>query len=248
MVPEPGYQSQHSLISNLQERYSLIFNKMYTAQTDINRSNAAMYTNRTSPLKVGYLVQHWTKCQILGKPEKITNRWTGLFQVVEVLNAICVKIDSIHNPGRPMLTTIHHIQQHDGPHTGHFDNPRPDLDPGSPPEDEIETRLGAIEAPRPMGFGTLPQVRRTTPPSQPKVPSPLPPPKPPGDQEGSDSDDSGDESEGKDDTVKESPELPLTSPSSEQEEDSSQDSRYQLPAQPWPPAHSCSQTPGRTKS
>ena len=53
MVPEPGYQSQHSLISNLQERYSLIFKKMYAAQTDINQSNAAMYTNRTSPLKVG---------------------------------------------------------------------------------------------------------------------------------------------------------------------------------------------------
>ena len=53
MVPEPGYQSQHSLISNLQERYSLIFKKMYAAQTDINQSNTAMYTNRTSPLKVG---------------------------------------------------------------------------------------------------------------------------------------------------------------------------------------------------
>ena len=73
MVPEPGYQSQHSLISNLQERYSLIFKKMYASQTDINRTNAAMYTNRTAPLKVGDLVYHWTKRQVPGKPDKITN-------------------------------------------------------------------------------------------------------------------------------------------------------------------------------
>ena len=96
MVPEPGYQSQHSLISNLQERYSLIFKKMYAAQTAINRTNAAMYTNKESPFKVGDLVYQWTKRQIPGKPDKITNRWTGLFQVLEVLNNICVKIDSVH--------------------------------------------------------------------------------------------------------------------------------------------------------
>ena len=65
-----------------------------------------------------------------------------------------------------MLTTIHHLQKYEGPNTGHFDNPRPDLDPGYPPEDEVETHLGAIEAPRPMGFGTLPQVRLTVPPPE----------------------------------------------------------------------------------
>ena len=214
MVPEPGYQSQHSLISNLQERYSLIFNKMYAAQTDINRSNAAMYTNRTSPLKVGDLVQHWTKRQIPGKPEKITNCWTGLFQVVEVLNPICVKIDSIHNPGRPMLTTIHHLQKYDGPNTGHFDKPRPDLDPGSPPEDEVVTRLGAVEAPRPMGLGTLPQVRLTGSPPESKT-SPSRPRE-------TDSEESDDESDDDNETIKKLPDLPVTS-QSEQEEDSSQE-------------------------
>ena len=116
-----------------------------------------MYTNRTSPLKVGDLVYHWTKRQVPGKPDKITNRWTGLFVVTEVLNNICVKIDSIHQPGRPVLTTIHHLQKYTGPNTNHYDNPRPDLDPGYPPEDEIENFLGSVEVPRPMGMGTQPQ-------------------------------------------------------------------------------------------
>jgi hypothetical protein len=172
MVPEPGYQSQHSLISNLQERYSLIFKKMYAAQTNINRNNAAMYTNRTSPLKVGDLVYHWTKHQVPGKPDKITNRWTGLFQVVEVLNNICVKIDSIHKPGRPVLTTIHHLHKYDGHNTEHYDNPRPDLAPGYPPEDEIETFLGTTEVSRPMGLGTQPQAKPRAPPPGPSLGTP----------------------------------------------------------------------------
>ena len=123
----------------------------------------------------------------------------------------------------PCTPTGRHLQKYDGPNTGHFDNPRPDLDPGSPPEDEIETRLGAVEAPRPMGFGTLPQTRRTAPLPKSKMPPSLPQPKPPGDQEESDSNGSEDESDDEDETMKEPPDLPLTSPSSEQEEDSSQE-------------------------
>ena len=172
-------RSQHSLISNLQERYSLIFKKIYSAQTSINRTNAALYTNRKSPLKVGDLVYQWTKRQVPGKPDKITNRWTGLFVVTEVLNNICVKIDSIHQPGRPVLTTIHHLQKYTGPNVNHYDNPRPDLDPGYPPEDEIENFLGSVEVPRPMGMGTQPQqppgrpVTRSSTRVQP--PPPIPP-------------------------------------------------------------------------
>ena len=122
-----------------------------------------------------------------------------------------------------MLTTIHHLQKYDGPNTGHFDNPRPDLDPGCPPEDEVETHLGAIEAPRPMGFGTLPQVRKTAPPPESKTTPSQPRPKPPSAPEEPDSDGSEDESDDNDETMKKPPDLPLTSPSSEQEEDSSQE-------------------------
>ena len=207
MVPEPGYQSQHSLISNLQERYSLIFKKMYASQTDINRTNTAMYTNRTAPLKVGDLVYHWTKRQVPGKPDKITNRWTGLFQVVEVLNNICVKIDSIHKPGQPVLTTIHHLHKYEGHNSGHYNNPRPDLAPGYPPEDEVETFLGSTEVSRPLGLGTQPQARpRASPPAPPLSSPPLgstpsftgagppshPPSPPNGEDLGSDAEDNDD--------------------------------------------------------
>ena len=122
-----------------------------------------------------------------------------------------------------MLTTIHHLQKYEGPNTGHFDNPRPDLDPGYPPEDEVETHLGAIEAPRPMGFGTLPQVRLTVPPPESKMAPSRPRPNPPDAQEEPDTEGSDDESDDENETIKKPPDLPMTSPSSEQEEDSSQE-------------------------
>ena len=122
-----------------------------------------------------------------------------------------------------MLTMIHHLQKYEGMNTGHFHNPRPDLDPGYPPEDEVETLLGATEAPRPMGFGTLPQVRLTVSPPEPKAGPSRPRPSPPDSQEEPNSEDSDDDSDGGDETIKELPSLPVTSQSSEQEEDSSQE-------------------------
>ena len=74
-----------------------------------------------------------------------------------------------------------------------------------------------------MGFGTLPQVRLTVSPPEPKAGPSRPRPSPPDSQEEPDSEDSDDDSDGEDETIKELPSLPVTSQSSEQEEDSSQE-------------------------
>ena len=74
-----------------------------------------------------------------------------------------------------------------------------------------------------MGFGTLPQVRLMVSPPETETSPSQPRPSPPDAQGEPDSEGSDDESDDENETIKKLPDLPVTSQSSEQEEDSSQE-------------------------
>ena len=89
MIPAPeNPPSKYKWLSNLQETYAKIFARMYAAQDSINRTNDSLYSNKKAPFAVGDIVWYFVKRQVADKPPKLTQKWTGLYQVSQVFNDI----------------------------------------------------------------------------------------------------------------------------------------------------------------
>ena len=160
VVPEPAPYTVQTWVGQLKERYTKIFEKMYKDSTDMHTQNARLYSKEKAAFQVGDLVWWWTKRQVQNKPLKITHRWTGLYRIIEVMNEICVRIQSENVPGKPMITTVHQLMKYTGDNIQHHDAPRQDEVIYLPPDDETEFRPGEVEASAPMGKGAVAQNHR----------------------------------------------------------------------------------------
>ena len=79
MIPAPEDQpSQYKWLSQLQETYTKIFNRMYATQAQTHRANAKLYSNKKAPFAVGAVVWYFAKRQVADKPPKLTQKWSGL--------------------------------------------------------------------------------------------------------------------------------------------------------------------------
>ena len=72
MIPAPEDQpSQHKWLSNLQETYTKIFGKMYSAQDQVNRTNAMLYSNKKAQFAVGTIVWYFASQHGLGPQQRL---------------------------------------------------------------------------------------------------------------------------------------------------------------------------------
>lgn len=160
IAPVPGRGSETSWIGQLKDRYNKIFAKMYQHQTAQHLSDAKMYSNAKTPFQVGDLVWHWTKRQVQKKPLKLTQRWCGLYRVIEVVNDISIRIQSENKPGKPILTSAHYLEKYTGENIQHHDVPRGDEILNYQPDDEVQVYPAQIEIPAEMGLGAVAQNHR----------------------------------------------------------------------------------------
>ena len=127
MIPAPEDQpSQYKWLSQLQETYTKIFNRMYATQAQTHRANAKLYSNKKAPFAVGAVVWYFAKRQVADKPPKLTQKWTGLYRVTQVFNEICLELTAIADPRNIIRTTIHYVTLYRGYNTLHHAIDRPD--------------------------------------------------------------------------------------------------------------------------
>ena len=163
IVPEPeNPPSKYKWLSNLQETYSSIFNRMYTTGSAGHRSNAHLYSNKKNLFSVGDIVWHYAKRQVADKPPKLTQRWNGLYRVTQVLNEICLEITAVSDPSIKITTTVHYVQIYKGDNTLHHAIERPDQLTQPIPDSEEDICFQETEVATPMGEGLRARVSETS--------------------------------------------------------------------------------------
>jgi hypothetical protein len=89
-------------------------------------ANRTIYTNKKAPFAVGTIAWYFAKRQVADKPQKLTQKWTGLYRVSQVFNKICTELTAVSDPRNIIQTTIHYVQAYRGANTLHHSINRPD--------------------------------------------------------------------------------------------------------------------------
>ena len=156
MIPAPEDKPfQYKWLSSLQETYTKTFEKMYSAQEQVNRTNARLYSNKKAPFAVGTIVWYFAKRQVAGKPPKLTQKWTGLlYRVTLVFNEICLELTAVSDPRNIIQTTIHYVHPYKGANMLHHSIDRPDQLVLPCPDTEEDIDFQHLEPATPLGLST----------------------------------------------------------------------------------------------
>lgn len=55
------------------------------------------------------MVWYFVKQQVADKHPKLNHKWTGLYQISQFLNEICLELESIADPSIRVITTVHYV-------------------------------------------------------------------------------------------------------------------------------------------
>ena len=93
---------------------------------------------------------------VADKPQKLTQKWTGLYRVSQVFNKICLELTAVADPSIQMRTTIHYVTVYKGENTMHHSIKRPDQLVLPCPDTEEDIDFQGVEPATPMGRSIAP--------------------------------------------------------------------------------------------
>ena len=87
----------------------------------------------------------------------MTQRWCGLYRIIEIVNEIGIRSQSENQPGKPILTSAHYLEKIHGGNIQHHDVPREDEILNYQSDAEVQVYPAQVEIPAEMGLGAVAQ-------------------------------------------------------------------------------------------
>ena len=138
-VPHQEARSVHEHVRVMLDRYQKIFQHVTTVQDGVIRRNAAQYAGNEAQYTVGDQVWYLTARLVPDKPKKLTNSWTGPWEVVSRVTPVIYKIKGTAVNGRKVFQTDAHIGRLRPCHQPKSSNIPLDIDQYAPEDEYSET-------------------------------------------------------------------------------------------------------------
>ena len=108
-VPHQEVRSVHEHVRVMLDRYHRIFQHVTTTQAGVIRRNAKQYAGDEAQYAVGDPVWYLSARLVPDKPRKLTNSWTGPWEVVSKVTPVIYKIKGTSVNGQKAFQTDAHI-------------------------------------------------------------------------------------------------------------------------------------------
>ena len=138
-LPDRVYQTEDEFIRETQMRFNTMFQFMRKNSETTFARNAKLYTGSINNYAVGDLVWLFCKRKVEGKPQKITDGWTGPYRITRIPADVLLDITPAETAGRTFTTHITRVLPFSGRTNQKY---RPPKEPLGNDTDELAEEIG----------------------------------------------------------------------------------------------------------
>ena len=143
--PQKNYQNEDEYVTDTLRRFEAMYAAMRTRSEDTFRRNARLYTGNTEEFQIGDLVWVFSKKQVTGKPNKITDAWLGPYRVMARVAEVLLQVKPAEVEGRTITVHVTKVRRYYPCGFGNLKHRPPRNPPDEQEGDELQEEVGRPE-------------------------------------------------------------------------------------------------------